>query len=312
MEFLALIVGLVGLWLGTEAVIRGAVAIAARLHVSEFIVGVAILSIGSNLPELTIAIGAALKNLHMGNASDIVIGSSLGSALAQIGFVLGVTGLSAYLTLPKRIIYQHGGMLLASLVLLGLFGIDGHVTQTEGVSLIIVYAIYLVFLVTDAMVVRQRSEDHAGVNLVIALVYLIIGLSIVIGSAELTVSSATGLATALNIEQSFIAIMIIGTGSSLPELSISLAAALKRRARMSVGNLIGSNIFDTLIPIGVAAVIVDLEFNADMLRHELPFLFALSVIVLVFFWRRKGIRKREAAIILGLYLGYAVIKIVSL
>ena len=98
-------------------------------------------------------------------------------------------------------------MLLASLVLLGLFGLDGHVTQTEGVSLIIVYAIYLVFLVTDAMSMRQRSEDHAGVN---------------------------------------------------------LAVALKRRARMSVGNLIGSNIFDTLIPVGVAAVIVDLEFNADM------------------------------------------------
>jgi cation:H+ antiporter len=312
MEFLVLIVGLVGLWLGTEAVIRGAVAIAARLHISEFIVGVAILSIGSDLPELTIAVRAALKNLQMGQVSDIVVGSALGSALAQIGFVLGITGLSAYLTLPKRIVYQHGGMLLASLVLLGLFGLDGHVTQTEGVSLIIVYAIYLVFLVTDAMAMRQRSEDHAGVNLAVALVYLIIGLLIVIGSAELTVSSATGLATALNIEQSFIAIIIIGAGSSLPELSISLAAALKRRARMSVGNLIGSNIFDTLIPVGVAAVIVDLEFNADMLRHELPFLFALSVIVLVFFRRKKGIQKREAAIILGLYLGYAVIKIVSL
>lgn len=312
MEFLVLIVGLVGLWLGTEAVIRGAVAIAARLHISEFIVGVAILSIGSDLPELTIAVRAALKNLQMGQVSDIVVGSALGSALAQIGFVLGITGLSAYLTLPKRIVYQHGGMLLASLVLLGLFGLDGHVTQTEGVSLIIVYAIYLVFLVTDAMATRQRSEDHAGVNLTVALVYLIIGLLIVIGSAELTVSSATRLATALNIEQSFIAIIIIGAGSSLPELSISLAAALKRRARMSVGNLIGSNIFDTLIPVGVAAVIVDLEFNADMLRHELPFLFALSVIVLVFFRRKKGIQKREAAIILGLYLGYAVIKIVSL
>lgn len=264
------------------------------------------------MPELTVAVGAALKNLQLGQASDIVVGSALGSALAQIGFVLGIAGLSAYLTLPKRIVYQHGGMLLGSLVLLGLFGFDGHVTRTEGISLIIVYAIYLVFLVTDAVAVRERSEDPAGNNLVTAFVYLFIGLVIVAGSAELTVSSAARLATALDIGQSFVAIIIIGAGSSLPELSISLAAALKRRARLSVGNLIGSNIFDTLIPVGVAAVIADLEFNADMLRHELPFLFVLSVIVLVFFRRKKGLQKREAAIILGLYLGYATIKIASL
>lgn len=312
MEFLALFVGLIGLWLGTEAVIRGATAIAARLGISEFVVGVTILSIGSDLPELTIAIGAALKHLQTGQASDIVVGSALGSALAQIGFVLGIAGLSTYLTLPRRIVYQHGGLLLGSVVLLGLFGLDGHVTQIEGILLIIVYAIYLVFLLTDAMAVRQRGEGHAGANLVAAITWLAIGLAIVIGSAELTISSATGLATALNIEQSFVAIVIIGPGSSLPELSISLVAALKRRARLSVGNLIGSNIFDTLIPIGVAAVIVDLNFNADMLRHELPFLFALSALVLVFFWRTNGIRKREAAIILCLYFGYAAIKIVSL
>jgi len=174
-----------------------------------------------------------------------------------------------------------------------------------------VYAIYLVFLLTDVAAVGKRGENHAGVDLGIAFVYLVVGLVVVVGSAGLTVASATELAKTLDTEQSFIAI-IIGPGSSLPELSISFAAAIKHRTRMSDGNLIGSNIFDTLIPIGVAAVIVDLEFNADMLRYELPFLFALSVIVLVFFYRTKGIQKREAATILGLYLGYATIKKASL
>lgn len=311
MEFLALLVGLIGLWLGTEATIKGAVAIAARLGISEFIVGAAVLSIGSDLPELTIAIDAALENLRTGQASDIVVGSAFGSALGQIGFVLGVTGLIACLTLPKRIVYQHGAMLLGSLILLGIFGLDGHVTRIEGISLITVYGIYLVFLMTDAAAVGRRGKAQAGVNFGVATVYLVIGLAIVVASAGLTVASATGLATALNIEQSFIAIIIIGLGSSLPELSISLAAALKRRTRLSVGNLIGSNIFDTLIPVGVAALIVDIQFNADMLRHELPFLFALSAIVLVFFYRTRGVQKVEAATILCLYLGYATLKIVS-
>jgi cation:H+ antiporter len=312
MEFLALLAGLAGLWLGTEATIKGAVAIAARLRISEFIIGAVILSIGSDLPELSIAVDAALENLRSGQASDIVVGSALGSALGQIGFVLGVTGLIASLALPKRIVYQHGGMLLGSLVLLGLFGLDGHVSRTEGISLITVYAIYVALLLSDATAVAQRSEHSDRIKLVTSLGYLLIGLLIVIGSAELTVSSATKLAFALNLEQSFIAVIIIGLGSSLPELSISVAAAFKRRARMSIGNLIGSNIFDTLIPAGVAAAIVDLKFDGSMLRFELPLLFFLSVLVLVFFRQSRGIQKREAAIILGVYLGYVTIKIASI
>jgi len=118
--------------------------------------------------------------------------------------------------------------------------------------------------------------------------------------SSLTVTSATRLAKTLNMEQSFIAVVIIGLGSSLPEVSVSLAAALKRRAHMSVGNLIGSNVFDTLVPIGVAAPIVDVEFDAAMLRFELPFLFALSIIVLAFFRRARGIQRLEAAVILAL------------
>lgn len=130
--------------------------------------------------------------------------------------------------------------------------------------------------------------------------------------SSLTVTSATRLAKTLNMEQSFIAVVIIGFGSSLPEVSVSLAAALKRRAHMSVGNLIGSNVFDTLVPIGVAATIVDVEFDAAMLRFELPFLFALSIIVLAFFRRARGIQRLEAAVILGLYIGYVAIKTASL
>ena len=300
MEFFALFAGLVGLWLGTEATIRGAVGITLRLRVSEFITGVAILSIGTDLPELTIAVQAARETLHAGQASDVVIGTALGSALGQIGLILGATGLTAHLTLSRRLTYQHGGVLLGSLVLLGLFGLDGQVSRTEGISLVIVYVMYFIFLMTDMMGTRRHSESNEGTKLGNALVLLLIGLLVVTYSAELTVTSATRLAKTLNMEQSFIAVVIIGLGSSLPEVSVSLAAALKRRAHMSVGNLIGSNVFDTLVPIGVAATIVDVEFDAAMLRFELPFLFALSIIVLAFFRRARGIQRLEAAVILAL------------
>jgi cation:H+ antiporter len=114
---------------------------------------------------------------------------------------------------------------------------------------------------------------------------LVLGLGLVIGSAEITVRTVTHVADALNIEQSFVAIIFIGLGTSLPELSISFGAILKKRRGLSVGNLIGSNIFDTLMPIGVAAAIVRLDFNPTMLRVALPFLIGLSSVVLVFLAR---------------------------
>ena len=106
MEFLALLAGLAGLWLGTEVTIRAAVVIAARLSVSEFIIGAVLLSVGSDLPELMIAIRAALETLQSAQASDIVIGSALGSSLGQIGFVLGIAGLIASLALPRKLVFQ--------------------------------------------------------------------------------------------------------------------------------------------------------------------------------------------------------------
>jgi len=121
-----------------------------------------------------------------------------------------------------------------------------------------------------------------------------VGLVIIAGSAELTVTSATDMAVRFGVEQSLIAILLIGLGSSLPELAISVVAAFKRRAHLSIGNLIGSNIFDTLVPIGAAAMISGLTFDAAMLRFELPLLFVLSVIVLLFFKTHDGIRKAEA------------------
>ena len=113
MELLALLAGLAGLWLGTELTIHGAVAVAERLDVPEFIVGLTVLSIGSDLPELAIAVDAAIWNLRAGEASDVVVGSALGSCLGQIGFVLGITGLIGFLKLPKKVVYQQGSMLLA-------------------------------------------------------------------------------------------------------------------------------------------------------------------------------------------------------
>lgn len=309
MEYLSLLFGLAGLWFGTEVTIRGAVTVASRLGVSEFIVGVAILSIGSDLPELAIAIDGAILNLHGGDASDVIVGTAIGSSLGQIGFVLGTAALLSYLTLPRSMVFQHGSVLLGSAVLLGVFGFDGTVTRAEGLALLVVYLIYFMALFGDRRKGSDPDSDDHELGTGKAWLYLLIGLVIVGVSAELTVGGAIAVAAALDISEAFVAVVIIGLGTSLPELSISVGAALKERSRMSVGNLVGSNIFDTLVPVGAAGMISTLRFDGNLLRFELPFLFFLTLTVLVFFVRKRGIQKGEAVIVLALYGGYLLLKL---
>lgn len=309
MEFFALLLGLAGLWFGTEMTIRGAVAVAERLRIPEFVVGVVILSVGSDLPELSIAVDAAIKNLKGGDASGVVVGSAIGSSMGQIGLALGVTALFGFLLMPRKDVYQHGGALLGSLILLGLIGIDGEVSRTEGFSLIVFYLFYLAFVLAGAVTIdKDTSNDWWSTRLASAVAYLAVGLVIVVASAELTVSSAIQVAATLEISQAIVAIIVIGLGTSLPEVSISVGAILRRRPDLSLGNVIGSNVFDTLVPIGVAASISRLQFDSVMLRYDLPFLFALTLVALLFLHSRSGVHKRHAITILLLYLGYIVIR----
>ncbi len=306
--FLLLMLGLIGLWYGTELTINGAVALAKRLGVSEFIVGVAILSVGSDLPELAIAVGGAIKTAVDGDASNVVVGTAIGSTLGQIGLVLGITALLAYLTLPKRTALRHGAVLLGSIIILALMAADGLVSALEGVVMVVVYLIYFVLLWTDA----GKHDPGTGEALqppLKSFVFLLIGFSIVIVAAEVTVSSAIELAEQLGVSEIVIAILLIGLGTSLPELSISLGAVMKGKARMSVGNLIGSNIFDTLVPIGVAAMISAVTVEKSILFRELPFLFILTSVVLFFFLRVRGLQRWEAVVILAMYGGYVIAKV---
>lgn len=311
MDLFLLLASLAGLWFGTELAIRGAVSIAKRFGVSEFIVGVAILSIGSDLPELAIAIDGAIKILGGNDVSTVIVGSALGSSLGQIGFVLGIIAFIAYLTLPLRIVHLHGGILLGSILVLGLLGADGVVTRAEGLALLVVYSVYLIALFTEVKP-PNGADGQSVLALLRTLTYLAIGLVLVVGSAELTVTSAQRVAASFGVSDAFVAIVIIGLGTSLPELSISVGAVLKGRYRMSVGNLIGSTIFDVLVPIGVAAAISGLRFERGMFRFEVPYLFALSLVVLLFFARRRGIKKHEAAIILAIYVAYVLLKFYGL
>jgi Ca2+/Na+ antiporter len=143
MDLLLLAVGIAGLWLGTELTIRGALAVAQRHNLSEWVVGLLILSIGSDLPELAVAVDAGIKVLMGQDASGVVVGASIGSVVAQIGLVLGLAALISPLVLPRRVVYRYGAVLLAATVLLFALGYDGHISRVDGLVLVAAYLAYL-------------------------------------------------------------------------------------------------------------------------------------------------------------------------
>lgn len=306
-----LLLGLGAIVWGTKIALDNAVVIARHYQVSDFFIGVAVLAIGSDLPELVVSIDAAFRQLGNQDTSNLIVGNAIGSCFGQLGLVLGIAGMLGQLTLPRRQVLRHGGVLIVATVLLMLVGLDGVVHRVEGLGLVVAFGAYIIFLLNEeGLVSGSRKPRQQGVSAI--WVRLSLGLLVVVVSAELIVRTAMTLASQWGVDQSFVGIAIIGVGTSLPELVISIAAVMRARVGLSVGNLIGSNILDTLLPIGIAAVIVPIEFSAELLRFDMLVLLGMTMIALLFLYRAGGVRWPQAIVVLAMYLGFLVTKTVSL
>jgi len=309
MNLLLLILALVGLWAGTELAVRQALRLAAILGLSPLFVGLTILAIGTDLPELVLSIEAAVQRLGGIETSGLVIGDAIGSCLGQIGFALGVAGLVGYVTLGRRQIWSDGVMLLGSIGIFFLVSWDGVITRIDGGILIIVYLIYFATAIRREQYEGREHQTGAKTNRITSSFLCLVGLLIVAVSSHLAILSAVALAEEWGIAQTFIGIVLIGMGTSLPELAVSVNAALKKQGALSVGNVLGSNIFDMLVAPGAAAAIAGLAVRSRVtLWIDLAVLLAISVLVLVFFLKRKGLQKREALTLVIAYTGYVAVR----
>jgi cation:H+ antiporter len=310
-EIALLFGGLIGLWLGTDQVVKNAVDIARFYHLSELFIGLTILSIGTDLPELVISVNGAIQRLQGIETSGVIIGNAIGSSFTQISIVMGIAGLLGTLQLSRERIKQDGFVMIGSVILLILTGLDGKISRIEGFSLIAIYLVYYINLFRKERASKKIVKEING-KMAYNLVYLTAGLMLVIFSSNLVVENATFLAEKWGVKQSFIGIIIIGLGTSLPELAISIKAIMNKSIGLSVGNLIGSNIFDTLIPIGLGGAISGLNIAPSIVWFDLPALLLLSGMVIFFFTHRRGLQKIEAMLLILLYLIYGSLKMLGI
>jgi cation:H+ antiporter len=305
MNLFLLFIALLGLWIGTEITVRQALRMAAALGLSPMFVGLTILSIGTDLPELVLSIEAGLQRLAGVETSGLVIGNAIGSSLGQIGFALGVAGLVGYVTLGRRRAWRDGVMLVGSIAVFFMLGVDGKFTRIDGGILITVYLIYFATAIQHEQHGKPGSEPgttEAGIKIGAICFF---GFLIVAASSHLAIKSAVALAEEWGIAQTFIGLVLMGIGTSLPELAVSVNAALKKEGALSIGNILGSNIFDMLVAPGAAAVIAGLSVESpSMLTIDLSALLIISLLALYFFKRRKGLQKGEALTLVIAYFAY--------
>lgn len=308
MSVFLIIIGLVGLWLGTKWVINAALGIANLFKLSHGFVGVAILAVGTDLPEVFVTLKASLLQLSGVESSGIITGNAIGSSISQITVILGIAALLLIFKMPKSELILNGIFLLLSVVLVYVFGHDGNITRVEGILLIITYLLYYYLLLRNNKDETTAENEGAPNSIPKIILFLIAGLIVLIGSSHLVVENAMELAKAWGVEQSFVGIAVIGLGTSLPELAVSIGAAMKKSAAMSVGNVIGSNIFDGLIPIGLGASITDVKLESGFLKIDLPLLFFSSLLVIIFLLTKKGMSRLEGITLILVYLAYITLK----
>ena len=309
-DFLLLICGIAGLWLGSETLIKGAMALADRYRLSDALFGMLVLAIGTDLPELFVAFDASIRALAGEDLTGIVIGSAVGSTIGQFALVFGVAGFIGYGAMQREFLPRNIFFLVGGIAAVFYFSRDGLISRVEGGVLILFYAAYLTVLILRRAEIPNNGEDIDHIEAWKAWLILALGLGLLYIAAELTVASAANFAEVVGLSNIAVSAIIIGMGSSLPELSVSFVALLRKRGGLSVGNLVGSNVLDTLLVPGIAAAISPLVIPGAILLVDLPILLIVTILVLTFLYvTRRGIKTPEAIILLTIYVGYVIVRL---
>ncbi len=300
-QCLLLVLGFAMLVKGADWFVDGAAGVADKLGVSQLVIGLTIVAMGTSAPEAAVSITAALK----GNA-DITIGNVVGSNILNVLIILGIVSVIIATPVAKSIIkidlpFMVGITLL--LLVLGYFGED--ITRIEGLILLLFFAGYLFYLFKNAKNTDSPEEDTNEEEKPVWKLILIalIGLVLIVLGSDFTVDAATKIATELGMGTRFIGLTIVALGTSLPELFTSVAAALKGKSDIAIGNIVGSNIFNILLIVGLSSVITPIYFAPNFLIDTAVAISA-GVILWIATFKKKMLTRPAGIIMLIGYAGY--------
>ncbi|SDQ32038.1 calcium/sodium antiporter [Natronobacterium texcoconense] len=294
-----LVAGAAALYVGAELLVAGAGRLALGIGLRAATVGVTVIAFATTAPELFVATIGALQV-----STDIGLGAILGSNIANVGLVLGVTALIKPLAVSERVMRRHvPTMVLAALLLLA-FGANGRIGRLEGAIFLLVLTAFTGFLLyyVNADPAPVADDPDAGEGVAAKDVALVVGglIALVVGSRWL-VSGGTGLLSALGFSDLFIGLTVLALGTSLPELAASVIGAIRDETDFAIGNVVGSNIYNILAVLGIVALITPIEIASSTLRFELPALIVFTLVLTAMMGYGRGLSRVDGAVLVAGY-----------
>ncbi|MCP4490951.1 MAG: calcium/sodium antiporter [Gammaproteobacteria bacterium] len=277
LSIVAILVGLATLVWSADRFVDGAAAIAQHLGVSNLIIGITVVGFGTSAPEIAVSVIAVLDEVP-----GIAVGNAIGSNIANIGLILGITALLAPISVSKGLIRSEYPLLFGATAVLVWCLYDLQLDRLDGFVLLSLLAVIMAYMIhshRNAKVEIDDDENDEPMSSKTAWLWILLGLVLLIGSSRMLVWGASNIAHSLGVSELVIGLTIVALGTSLPELAASIASLKKSIADMAIGNVIGSNLFNSLAVVGIPPLIHGFEVDIAALHRDLPVMVVLTLLL---------------------------------
>jgi cation:H+ antiporter len=312
MTLVLFIAGLILLIIGAEALVRGASKLAVAAGISPLVIGLTVVAYGTSAPEMAVSVQSALAG-----QADLALGNVVGSNIFNALFILGISALIVPLAVSRQLIKIDVPIMIGISFLLALLARDGNVSRIEGALLFAGVATYTIFVIRQSRKEKKQVQDEyakeygngkAKQHWLINAGLIVLGLGLLVLGSRWLVNGAIAIAQKLGVSELIIGLTIIAAGTSLPEVATSIIASIRGERDIAVGNVVGSNIFNILSVLGLAALIAPngVTVSPAALRFDIPVMLAVAVACLPIFFTGHLIARWEGALFLGYYIAYTL------
>lgn len=314
MPILALVVGLAVLVWSADKFIDGAANTSKILGVPPLVIGMLVIGFGTSAPEMVVSAFAALEG-----SPGLALGNAFGSNITNIALVLGLSALLLPMTVQSSVLRREIPMLLAVTLLAGYQIMDGEVSRLDAAVLLVLFFAVMIWTVRqqsdpDDLIGASAEADliESGITIGKSVTWLVVGLILLVASSRLLVWGAVEIAVSLGVDELIIGLTIVALGTSLPELAAAIVAIRRKQHDLALGNLIGSNLFNTLAVVGIAGAITPISVASDVLARDWLLMLVLTLMLALFAWRPKRwiphrpgrINRIEGGVFVTIYVAY--------
>lgn len=300
LDYIYVVAGLIGLFFGGEALVRGSVGIARRMAISPLLIGLTVVGFGTSTPELLVSVQAALRGVP-----DIAVGNIVGSNIANILLIVGLTSLVWPIRVSGGTLRRDTAVMVAAAIALVPIFAMGEIGWLPGAVLVLGLVGYLIWsYLQPGDAVDDDADASVPASMLLSGLWVLGGLVVLIFGARFLVDGSVSIARGFGISEAFIGLTIVAVGTSLPELATSIIAAFRRQSEIAIGNIVGSNIFNVLGILGVTALIKPIPVADRFLTFDLPIMIAASLALTALLLTRPVIGRGIGLVVLIAYVAY--------